>query len=129
MTQHEQSWVKVNAQVDAGIAEIVSLLNTVPRLETVSSCEGGPGEAYIYFRLGDWQSVGTFLFDQIEPAFASLEGYAVSIEVFNNSDPTGKISFRAENVKSVHSALKLALEASARRFPCSCGTECTELHR
>jgi hypothetical protein len=37
MATHEQVWIKVNAPVDAGVAEIVSVLNGVDGLETLQS--------------------------------------------------------------------------------------------
>lgn len=128
MPNHPQVLVKVNTQVDEGIAEIVELLTTVTRLQTVDSCQGNPGEAYVYFRLDGWKSVGGLLFEVIEPALRSVGEYCTSVEVFNGSDAMGKISFRAEALDRVLSALKEVL-ARPHTFPCSCDTEYTKLHR
>ena len=129
MPQHRQVWVKVNAQVDEGIAEIIALLNTIPHLQTIDSCQGAENaRAFIYFYLNGWKSVGHFLFEVLEPNLRPITGTEVSVEMFNGSDPMGKICFRAESEKEVCSALKTAL-ATLHKFPCSCDTECTELHR
>ena len=56
MREHPTTWVKVNALVDKGIAELVVLLNEVEGLQTLESCQGGspanPDEerpAYVFF--------------------------------------------------------------------------------
>lgn len=126
MSSHPQTWVKVNAHVDERMAEIVELLNTLPHLQTVGSCQGDPGEAYVYFQLDGWQTVGNFLFEIIEPALRSVGEYSVSVEVFNGSDAMGKISSRAEDSGRAFSALKRVL-AKHHTFGCSCDTECREL--
>ena len=45
---HAQTFVKVNAPVDSGIAPLVSALSRFPGLVTLSSCEGG---AFVTFRI------------------------------------------------------------------------------
>ncbi len=54
MAAHPQRWVKVNAPVDEGVAEIVAVPNTVDGLETLQSCQGDAGEreGYVYLALG-----------------------------------------------------------------------------
>src|ERR1700733_8971881 len=98
MAAHEQVWVKVNAPVDAGIAEVVSLLNKIDGLETLQSCQGFPDEApaYVYFRCGEWEEVCRFAFTRLAPALPQIEDVSVSVEVFGGSTPTGKIRFSAE---------------------------------
>ena len=128
MEQHGQAWIKVNTHVDARIAAIVELLNTVPHLQTVDSCQGDPGEAYVYFRLDGWMNAGKFLFEVIEPALRSVAESSVSIEVVNGSTPLGKIGFRAESFEEVLSALKEVLTVNGHTFACSGDSERRELH-
>ena len=49
MSGHEETFVKVNARVDSGIAPLIAALNEFPGLCTVDSCEGG---AWVRFRFG-----------------------------------------------------------------------------
>lgn len=54
--EHSQIAVKVTAFVDSGIAELVAMLNYIPRVSTFSSCEGGTGrngeDAHVYLFYG-----------------------------------------------------------------------------
>jgi hypothetical protein len=78
--------------VDAGIAEIVSMLSEVQGLQTIESCQGEPGErlAYVDFWYGDWRSVCEFVFDRLAPPLQNERPYdaLVSVEVFNGSRPS-----------------------------------------
>jgi hypothetical protein len=107
---HDQVWVKVNAPVDAGIAEVVSILNRFEGLYTLDSCEGIAGEkpAHVYFNYGDWRQIGDLMFDHIGPALFSKFGNEaiVSLEVFNGSEPMGKLSFDKEATCDVASLLE-----------------------
>lgn len=60
---HKQTSIKVNANVDCGIAPLVAALNLFPDVVTLSSCEGNEhDEAYVCFITGDkWQQIGEFL--------------------------------------------------------------------
>jgi hypothetical protein len=61
---HEQTVVKVNAQVDRGIASLVEALNEFPDVMTAESCEGdAEHEAFVGFYVndGEWKQVGGFL--------------------------------------------------------------------
>ena len=106
---HNQTWVKVNTPVDVGIAEVVRVLNDIPGLQTLDSCQGEPGQrpAHIYFQYGDWRQLGTLLFDRLGPAIrAKLPDDAhVTCEVFNGSSPTGRITFSPEATPMVASIL------------------------
>jgi hypothetical protein len=106
---HEQVWVKVNAQVDRGVAEVVAVLNRVRGLQTVASCEGIAGEkpAYVYFNYGDWRNVGQFCFELVGPAlWNTLKNSAtVSLEIFNESEPMAKLAFDKEATNVVASIL------------------------
>lgn len=53
MNVHAQTLVKVNAQVDKGIAPLVEALNAYPGVFTTSSCEGRKSHnAYVAFDVG-----------------------------------------------------------------------------
>ncbi len=41
MLGHKQVWVKVNAPVDEGVADLIQALSSFPKLETIESCQGG----------------------------------------------------------------------------------------
>ena len=94
---HKQVWVKVNAQVDEGMVELVSAMNEVPGLETVESCqgdstEGSSGEvscAFVYFFFGDWQQISELAFNEIAPALSGL-GH-VQVDRPGDGRPMGKI--------------------------------------
>jgi hypothetical protein len=106
---HCQVWVKTNSQVDAGMGEIVSLLNAIPSLQTVQSCQGerSGGPAYVYFYLGTWSRISRFVFRDLAPLMAVAgEDVTVSVEVFGGGAPLGAIRFAAEATVFVASALR-----------------------
>jgi hypothetical protein len=113
MAMHSQTWIKVNAPVDTGIAEIVCLLNSVDGLETLQSCQGDAGvrDAYVYFICGDWHKVSEFVFQKIGPALKSLvdEDATLIVEATSADTPMAKLSFKAEATDMVVSALKEVL--------------------
>jgi len=125
--KHQQSWVKVNAQVDSRMVELVELLNSVPHLQTLDSCEGDPNraESFVYFYLDDWSAICSFVFGTLAEALRGIEGFSVSVQVSNDSEPMGKLSFRAENLSQVSSALRGALVT--RTCGCFHGRGCTAL--
>ena len=128
MKEHKQVWVKVNTQVDRQIAPLVSVLSRIKNLETVSSCQGRRREhhGFIYFYCGDWHTIAVICFDVIAPALENIGGWSVSVEVFNNSRPMGKLTFKAEDLGKLSSALKVAF--NARKFACSHDRECKAPH-
>jgi hypothetical protein len=110
---HEQIWVKVNAQVDKNIANIVTALNMVNGLLTLDSCEGDEDWAYVYFRYGDYKKICDFLFGNL---FSNLtkkygEDLILSVEVRNDLEPIGKISFRKELTNKLHEAIRTKVSA------------------
>lgn len=111
MAAHEQTWVKVNAQVDRGIAHLVSLLNAIPGVQTLQSCEGfDDSPAYVYFWYKDWESTCALVFGTLLPCLESAGcSPTVSVEVFNGSMPTAKLSLNAEALGKATSALKAML--------------------
>src|ERR1700683_5790255 len=65
--RHVETFVKVNAKVDVGIAPVIAALSEFEGLETVESCEGysdGPS-AFVMFRYGDWRQCGALLFERL----------------------------------------------------------------
>jgi hypothetical protein len=122
--KHAQVWTKVNAQVDRGVAGLVSLFSRIEDLETLSSCEGRKGrhDGFLYFCCGDWRTAGAICFDFIAAALKDVEGWSVSLEVFNDSRPMGKLRFRADQLHKVSSTLKLAF--SVRKSGCFRDKEC-----
>jgi hypothetical protein len=108
MATHIQTWVKVNAPVDAQIAELVSTMNRIDGLETLQSCQGdiGKSDGYIYFSLDGWQNLCRFVFDRVAPILQSHLGDDVRLEIIAAEKPMAKMSFSAEAVPHVTSALK-----------------------
>jgi hypothetical protein len=117
MGTHVQTWIKVNAPVDTGIAEMVSILNNVSDLETLQSCQGDPGgrEAYVYFSCGNWSRLCELVFVRIGPVLKSRvdEDARLVVEATSAESPMAKLSFRAEAAETVASALKDALNHDA----------------
>lgn len=113
MIAHPQTWIKVNAPVDEGVAEIVSVLNSVDGLETLQSCQGDPGEkeGYVYFACGTWEEVCRFVFQKLGSKFKKrVDDEATLIVEATGADfPMAKLSFRAEATSMVVSALKEVL--------------------
>jgi hypothetical protein len=130
MARHKQVFVKVNAAVDAGMADVISALNEIDGLQTIESCEGERGKksAYVYFWFGDWERVSRFVFCDIGPELSAGLGtdYRVSVEVFDGSRPTGKIEFSAEAAGFVASALTRVVR-NDRSSACSYGKQSTVL--
>lgn len=110
MAVHAQVWVKVNAPVDAGVAEIIAALNSVDGLETLQSCQGNPGESdgYVYFACGDWKRMSQFVFEQVGPELKRRldDDATLIVEATNADEPMAKLSFRAEATDLVASTLK-----------------------
>ncbi len=113
MAAHLQTWIKVNAPVDEGVADIVATLNTVDGLETLQSCQGDPTEkdGYVYFACGDWKRLSEFVFERIGPPLKSRldEDATLILEATNADCPMAKLSFRAEAAGMVASTLKEVL--------------------
>ena len=113
METHKQVWVKVNAKVDEKISNIITLLNTVENLFTLDSCEGYKGRAYVYFRYGNYKTICKFLFGELAPKLIKQYGedIALSVEIANDLEPIGKISFRKELTNKLYSTLQIEINA------------------
>jgi hypothetical protein len=105
--------VKVNVPVDAGVAELVSILNCVEGLETLQSCQGDAGgrDGYVYFACGDWRKMCEFVFQKIGPKLKDQadEDATLIVEVTSADSPMAKLSFKAEAIGVIVSALKEVL--------------------
>ena len=62
--RHKQCWVKVNAPVDCGVADLVEALSSFPMLQTRESCEClGEECAWVGFSYGQlWTEMADFSF-------------------------------------------------------------------
>lgn len=128
MAAHDQVWVKVNAQVDSGMAEIVSLLNEIEGLQTIESCQGqGDRLAFVYFYYGDWDKICGLVFGELAPELCRQvdETVSLAVEVFNGSFPLGKLKFSSEATGKVASVLKTLISAR-RSSACSRDNSYTE---
>lgn len=95
MEAHAQVPVKVNAMVDEGIAQLVEALSAVPGLVTLESCQGGNGrDAYVIFRLGNWQEAGRFMFETLLPAMSDdlRSVSALRLQAYDAAMAQGEIS-------------------------------------
>ncbi len=88
--EHSRAWVKVNAVVDAGIAEIVAELGQYRHLQTLESCQGGITEggierpAWVCFRYGEywehpWRAAAEFVLGVLGPELSQHVGDGPSI--------------------------------------------------
>ncbi|MCK9543754.1 MAG: hypothetical protein M0R03_17175 [Novosphingobium sp.] len=112
---HKQVWIKVNSLVDEGIAEIVSLLNTIDGLMTIDSCEGQGDTAYIYFRFGNYQTICEFLFGELAPKLKKYEEDVTLAIESSDIEPIGKISFKKELTNALCSTLRTEVDTFRRR--------------
>lgn len=106
--KHIQKCIKTNAFVDIGIAEIISVLSTVPNLITIESCEGKQGWGFVTFWYGDWQNLCRFLFKKLAPSLNKELGEDISINatLYGHDIPQGEIKFRIEAKDKFASILK-----------------------
>jgi len=113
---HQETWVKVNAPVDSGIADLVSALGEIEQLQTLESCQGTPGNAFVYFWYGeDWKPMADVVFNVIAPALKEQYEATVSISVFGESKPMAKITMPPDSIPAVTAAIY----AISHKNPCS----------
>ena len=121
---HLQTWVKVNAPVDEGIAEVVSILSEVEGLQTVESCQGSPSRnhldqdvlGYVFFCLGDWRTISEFAFGTIAPALEGVDGAMITVKIFGGGDPMAELGVLAPEIPKLVVALRQAIR---HKSPCS----------
>ena len=95
---HVQTWVKVNAPVDEGIAELIEALSAFPKLETFASCQRDAAEpslpsakegqpARIFFRYGQhdhahaYQELAEFVLGYLGPGLLGEMGDRVAVKI------------------------------------------------
>ena len=83
MTVHEQTWVKVNAPVDRGVAPLIEALSQFPSVRTLDSCEGTGEDAWVCFDCGekDWKRLSRFVLHMIGPTLSEEFGDRVRLTV------------------------------------------------
>jgi len=69
---HEQVFVRVNAPVDRGAADLVTALSAFPKLQTVESCEDSNGWGWVTFVYGihperSWEDLAKFVLQFLGP--------------------------------------------------------------
>lgn len=96
---HKQVWVKVNAHVDEGVADLVEALNSFPELRTTKSSQGDDqSPAWVYFTYGNghWQEVAKFTLGHLGPRLAQQLGdqARLSICMTNSGEAQGELLVR-----------------------------------
>ena len=115
--KHIQTFVKVNARVDEGLADLIHLMNLIDGLITLDCCQGYNGWGYVYFRYGNWRKLGKFLFETLRRALEGIEEIEYNLISIDGDEPMSKISFRAETIPQIVSALKKLV--TGHKFECS----------
>lgn len=91
MTWHQQVLIKVNAEVDEGIAPLVLALNAIDGVITLDSCQeiGSNREAWVFFSFGEtWQDLAQLMQD-LSSGLGDLSihaGYSLSLEWLGSDD-------------------------------------------
>lgn len=109
---HAQTWARVNAPVDSGVAPLVEALGRFKRLQTLESCEtggvfGGPWVCFWYgaYWESPWRDLSEFVLGYLGPALAEqMRGDA-------------KLSLSVTSAGRIHGELEVrpgAVEATAR---------------
>lgn len=93
---HKQVWVKVNAPVDEGVAELIKALSAFPKLATFQSCQGGwkrsdvdeeGAPADVFFEYGQhdhahpYREIADFVLGYFGPGLMKEMGDLVSIHL------------------------------------------------
>ena len=114
MPRHRQTFVKVNAPVDEGIAELISTLSEIEGLETLESCEGDfETDAFIVFRLGDWRKCGALLFEGFLPLMSPdlRSAVSLSLRAYDTDNALASISLDASAVRPMTDCVRRLLAA------------------
>jgi hypothetical protein len=112
---HPQISVKVNAQVDKGIAPLVEAISQYPDVVTVSSCEGEETQdAYVSFVIGDdWRHLCSFV-DALSPALGQNKQvsdlpFALSVEWYaGGKTPAGYLRVPRQHIPALADAVRSA---------------------
>jgi len=86
MAAHDQVWIKVNAPVDSGIAALIAALSAFPKLQTIESCQGINGWAWVCFVYGKhwekpWQELADFVLGFLGPRLAQELGDRIRVSL------------------------------------------------
>jgi len=116
---HRTTWVKVNALVDEGIAELVRLLNDFPHVQTIESCEGGSSNpAWVAFWYGEywkdpWKGLCEFVFSHLGPHLATaLRGnITLQVVITENGGVQGELTVMPGAMAPTIKALRQLLQS------------------
>lgn len=124
--EHHSVFVQeLNAQIDIEVLPLVRLLNAIPGVQTISSCQGDPGAIEVHggsygsvtFIKGKWREVSDFCFAFIFPLFIDLWD-DVRVEVIatatHGEQWEGWIRFRNESLPTIIDRLSKAAQPSAK---------------
>ena len=141
MNIHAQTLVKVNAQVDKGIAPLVEALNAFPGVFTTSSCEGRRTQyAYVAFDMGGDRSELIAFVTALSSALGKNGKmrdfpFVLSVEWYAGGDaPNGYLRVPHQHIHALADAIcsaKADVATTARRFrksPSAYGMGCREPH-
>lgn len=122
---HTQTWVKVNAPVDEGVAELVSALSQIDGLETLESCQGYPGRsnAFVLFRFGTWQECGELMFARILPLLSPdlRASTSLRLQAYDTDHAIGRLDVDPAAVPALAGCIRECAKAGAHRSGCSRG--------
>ena len=122
MTEHRQVCIKVNAEVDEGVTDLVSALSDFEGLITIESCQGEPGrhDAFVLFHCRDWRSCGSVMFDKIYPALdPNLRAVvSLSVETLGEDAALGRVGVDPAKLSELAAAV-------GRVVSCDRTTECS----
>jgi len=131
---HKQTIIKVNTQVDEGIARLVEILNGISGVITLDSCQrGAAGDAYVFFTFGtDWKDLAELL-QSISSALADIQlpcGFILTMEWWgSNKKPRAHLSCRPEHVAVLADGIERIIPILSRRMYLSVDDkEYTESH-
>lgn len=113
MAKHEQVWVKVNAQVDQGVAELIEALSEFPELMTVESCQTDGEDVWVCFVSGEgWEHLSRITFESLGPRLMEEFGDRLTLSV----QITESGQYRAEMTvfKGIISAVSKSIRQLAR---------------
>jgi len=116
---HKQTWVKVNAPVDEGVAGLVSALSSFPELCTIESCQGDAEHpAVVFYSYADkgvegehsWQKLSEFTLGFLGPRLVQQLGDLVTMGITINSWgwPQGELQVRPGAMQRTLRAIKQA---------------------
>lgn len=122
---HPQVWIKVNAQVDAGIAGIVKALNAFPELQTIESCEGQTDGLWVCFSYGgerSWRAIAEFALGFFAPKLFERVGDAVQIALRPtvSGEVIADLTIRPEGLESVQKAINTIADELIRDRNLAC---------